>query len=153
VLFLDHSVEGLARGGPWLLGTVLRGSCSWRTMNDAETAIHGGSSRRRLYGCVVTMLRPPAALGGDEDDSVQPLLTWSQVCAALLVHVTCMSVCWSMLSVSTAPVVFVDPWVKAGSISGTFIVSAFHLCLSLLPQVSISQCGRVSVKYTQAHFM
>jgi hypothetical protein len=95
VLYLDHSVESLARGGPWLLGTIVPGISRWRVLKEAETEIHGGSSRRRLYGCTVTMLRPQAPLQGGSGESTkrtgeegsrargpvfeQQLLTWSQV--------------------------------------------------------------------------
>jgi hypothetical protein len=60
VLYLDHSVESLARGGPWLLGTIAPGISRWRVLKEAETEVHGGSSRRRLYGCTVTMLHANA---------------------------------------------------------------------------------------------
>jgi hypothetical protein len=90
VLYLEHSTESLSRGGPWLLGTILPGSCVWRILSDPETAIHGGSSRRRLYGCVVTLCRPNAAAQGvsgggevNQDELVQQLLTWSQVCGTV----------------------------------------------------------------------
>ncbi len=95
-------MESLAHGGPWLLGTITPGISRWRALREAETEIHGGSSRRRLYGCTVTMLRAPAPLqGGSSTDSEalgseskesrspwpgpeppefeQQLLTWSQV--------------------------------------------------------------------------
>ncbi len=97
VLYLEHSVESLARGGPWLLGTIVSGISSWRVLKEAETEIHGGSSRRRLYGCAVMMQRGQAqfqggsggteslvAAGGNALGAKQPmieqlLLTWSQV--------------------------------------------------------------------------
>jgi hypothetical protein len=101
VLYLEHSVESLARGGPWLLGTIAPGISRWWALRKAETVteIHGGSSRRRLFGCIITMLRAPAplqggsstdneALGSKESSSPWPgpepqefeqqLLTWSQ---------------------------------------------------------------------------
>jgi hypothetical protein len=98
VLYLDHSVESLARGGPWVLGTIAPGVSRWRALREAETEVHGGSSRRRLYGCSVTMLQ--AQQQGDNSSAVakgnggessgtpgpgpplfeQLLLTWSQVC-------------------------------------------------------------------------
>ena len=96
VLYLDHSVESLAQGGPWRLGTVLQGSCRWRALSEAETAAYGGSTLRRLYGCVITMVKPDthAPAGGHPDADMrkmsascvgemleQLLLTWSQVCA------------------------------------------------------------------------
>ena len=56
VLFLEHSVESLARGGPWQLGKIVPGRSAWRPLRDAETEEYGGSSRRVLYGCVVTMV-------------------------------------------------------------------------------------------------
>jgi hypothetical protein len=94
VLYLEHSVESLARGGPWLLGTIAPGISRWRVLKEAETEIHGGSSRRRLYGCSVTMLRAPAPLQGGSSPGAgaaggefgpaspvfeQLLFTWSQV--------------------------------------------------------------------------
>jgi hypothetical protein len=105
VLFLDHSVESLACGGPWLLGTIVPGISRWRVLKEAETEVHGGSSRRRLYGCTVTMLHGHvqphggASAGADGEQPVgsvsfktspasgtagppvfeQLLLTWSQV--------------------------------------------------------------------------
>ncbi len=97
-MYLEHSVESLARGGPWLLGTIVPGISRWRVLKEAETEIHGGSSRRRLYGCTVTMLRAQApqqggsgagaemlgvasskALGPGQSVIEQLLLTWSQV--------------------------------------------------------------------------
>jgi hypothetical protein len=88
-------MESLARGGPWLLGTIVPGISRWRVLKEAETEIHGGSSRRRLYGCAVTMLQPLAPLlspgtetqGAEDSESLGPgpavieqlLLTWSQV--------------------------------------------------------------------------
>ena len=56
VLYLEHSVESLARGGPWQLGKIVPGSSAWRPLRDAETEEYGGSSRRVLYGCVATMV-------------------------------------------------------------------------------------------------
>jgi hypothetical protein len=95
VLYLEHSVESLARGGPWLLGTIVPGISRWRVLKEAETEVHGGSSRRRLYGCAVTMLQPGVPLedgrgagegaGGGGAPGPGPLvleqllLTWSQV--------------------------------------------------------------------------
>ena len=94
VLYLEHSVESLARGGPWLLGTIAPGISRWRVLKEAETEIHGGSSRRRLYGCSVTMIQAQAPLhwqggsgvgadvlggaGGGPPVFEQLLLTWSQ---------------------------------------------------------------------------
>ena len=88
VLYLEHSVESLARGGPWLLGKVGRGKSTWRALGEAETEKYGGSSRRRLYGCVFTMFpgrtRRAASGGGTvgtrplEETFEQQLLTWSQ---------------------------------------------------------------------------
>ena len=89
VLYLEHSVESLARGGPWLLGMIVPGVSRWRVLKEAETELHGGSSRRRLYGCAVT-LQAQASLQAaslervDAADSRSPifeqlLLTWSQV--------------------------------------------------------------------------
>ena len=86
-------MESLARGGPWLLGTIRRGSSGWRTLSEAESETHGGSVRRKLYGCVVKMFHPDSTgpLGSCrsfsriEDEGVvngmfeQLLLTWSQV--------------------------------------------------------------------------
>jgi hypothetical protein len=88
-------VDSLARGGPWQLGTVLRGSCQWRTLSEAETTAYGGSAIRRLYGCAITMFKPdahaPAASGFSDvrrttekcmgEMFEQQLFTWSQVCA------------------------------------------------------------------------
>ena len=99
MLYLEHSVESLARGGPWLLGTIVPGISRWRALKEAETEIHGGSSRRRLYGCTVTLLHAHAPLpeagsgagaemlggaGGKASGPGPPvfeqlLLTWSQV--------------------------------------------------------------------------
>ena len=95
MLYLEHSVESLARGGPWLLGKLVPGNSRWRVLKEAETEIHGGSSRRRLYGCAVTMLQtqgpqqggnaegaesPPVLAAGSEPPVFeQLLLTWSQV--------------------------------------------------------------------------
>ena len=95
MLYLEHSVESLARGGPWLLGMIVPGVSRWRVLKEAETEIHGGSSRRRLYGCTVTMLQargpqqrgsgegaeslPVVAAGGGPPTFEQLLLTWSQV--------------------------------------------------------------------------
>ena len=90
-------MESLARGGPWLLGFIRRSSSCWRPLNEAESEIYGGSTRRRLYGCAVTMLCPdkqPAvevgSLGSCSFNMAnekrgpgglfkQLLLTWSQV--------------------------------------------------------------------------
>jgi hypothetical protein len=92
VLYLEHSVESLARGGPWLLGTIAPGISRWRVLKEAETEIHGGSSRRRLYGCAVKLLlaeAPMHGVCGMDADRLSPgsgapvfeqlLLTWSQV--------------------------------------------------------------------------
>ena len=57
MLYLEHSVESLARGGPWQLGKIVPGRSAWRPLREAETEEYGGSSRRVLYGCVVTMIR------------------------------------------------------------------------------------------------
>jgi hypothetical protein len=102
VLYLEHSVESLARGGPWLLGTIVQGVSRWRVLKEAETEIHGGSSRRRLYGCAVTLLQQQAlpqdgsgagaeslgaagsgALGPGPPVLEQLLLTWSQASLSL----------------------------------------------------------------------
>ena len=78
------------------MGVVLRGKSNWRTLSEAETEIYGGSSLRRLYGCVFTMQQkqmhqPAPGIGGKtrsgseitSSESVQEqeqqLLTWSQV--------------------------------------------------------------------------
>ena len=99
MLYLEHSVDSLARGGPWQLGTVLPGSCGWRALSEAETATYGGSTLRRLYGCAITMFRPDAhahapagsSAGGDVRPRAesgigemfeQRLFTWSQVGAS-----------------------------------------------------------------------
>jgi hypothetical protein len=99
VLYLEHSVESLSRGGPWLLGTIVPGISRWRALKEAETEIHGGTNRRRLYGCTVTMsqlhakaLQDARSVGteiqGGAGSGVlgqgpplfeQQLLTWSQV--------------------------------------------------------------------------
>ena len=98
MLYLEHSVESLARGVPWLLGKIVPGISRWRVLREPETEIHGGSSRRRLYGCTVTMLRAqgPLQVGSGEGANglsdagngklelgppvfEQQLLTWSQV--------------------------------------------------------------------------
>ena len=65
MLYLEHSVESLARGGPWLLGTIVPGISRWRVLKEAEMEIHGGTSRRRLYGCTVTMSRLHAKASQD----------------------------------------------------------------------------------------
>ena len=99
MLYLEHSVESLAQGGPWLLGTIVPGISRWRALKEAETEVHGGSSRRRLYGCTVTLLHAHAplqeagsgaagaetreagggkALGPGPPVFEQLLLTWSQ---------------------------------------------------------------------------
>ncbi len=89
MLYLEHTVEDLARGEPWRMGTLQRGGASWRILRDEETAAYGGSSRRKLYGCLVTMAdgRSDAPVGfawGDggrsgEAGAQQRLLSWSQV--------------------------------------------------------------------------
>ena len=111
-MYLEHSVESLARGGPWRLGVIVPGISRWRVLKEAETEIHGGSSRRRLYGCTVTMLHPEAppegctgtilraplqGVGGERLGAAgsgtfgpgppvfeQLLLTWSQVSHQLI---------------------------------------------------------------------
>ena len=86
-------MESLARGGPWLLGTIRKGSSDWRSLSEAESENHGGSALRRLYGCVVSMFHPDKEhiLGSScsfnrADKTSGPcglfeqlLLTWSQV--------------------------------------------------------------------------
>ncbi len=74
MLYLEHSVESLARGGPWQLGKILQGSSGWRALSEAETAVYGGSSLRRLYGCAITMVKPDshAAHGSSPGDGVRP---------------------------------------------------------------------------------
>ncbi len=90
-------MESLARGGPWRMGTILRNKSKWRVLSEDETERYGGSSLRRLYGCVFTLQRlqtpQPAASSGSwrsrkstEADShelieehEQQLLTWAQV--------------------------------------------------------------------------
>ena len=81
ILYLEHSVESLARGGPWLLGTIVPGVSRWRVLKEAETEVHGGSSRRKLYGCAVTLLQAHAPMQGASGSPVfeQLLVTWSQV--------------------------------------------------------------------------
>ena len=64
VLFLDHRVENLALGGPWLLGTVKRDLSAWSVVPQADMAALGGSSHRRLFGCVITMLDVSFAVPG-----------------------------------------------------------------------------------------
>jgi hypothetical protein len=78
------------------MGFVLRGKSKWRTLSEAETEIYGGSSLRRLYGCVFTMQNPQMhqpvpGIGGKTrrgseitssksvQEQEQQLLTWSQV--------------------------------------------------------------------------
>ncbi len=56
MLYLEHSVESLARGGPWQLGKIVSGISVWRPLREVETEEYGGSSRRVLYGCVVGMI-------------------------------------------------------------------------------------------------
>ncbi len=85
-------MESLARGGPWLLGFVRRGKSTWRVLSEADTEKYGGSSRRRLYGCVFTMFtdraRMAASGGGTFGRGLeafeQQLLTWSQVAQSLI---------------------------------------------------------------------
>jgi hypothetical protein len=92
VLYLDHSVDGLTHGRPSLLGTLCRGSSEWQALSEKETATWGGTSLRRLYGCVITMVAQHsesqtltsgscslAAVGGADHLFRQVLLTWSQV--------------------------------------------------------------------------
>ncbi len=93
VLYLEHSVDSLARGGPWQLGTILQGTCGWRTLSEAETGAYGGTHLRRLYGCVITMIKPDAhapvvstagnvraiADSGVGEVFEQQFFTWSQV--------------------------------------------------------------------------
>ncbi len=90
MFYLEHSVESLALGGPWLLGTLSKSSSAWRTLSEAETAFWGGSSMRRLYGCVITLITVDtltlpsdssslAEVGGPDSLFRQVLLTWSQV--------------------------------------------------------------------------
>jgi hypothetical protein len=94
VLYLEHSVDSLARGGPWVLGTVVRGSCRWRALSEAETETYGGTALRRLHGCIITMVKPdaqasvgskthgegkPVAESGISEFFEQRFLTWSQV--------------------------------------------------------------------------
>jgi hypothetical protein len=98
VFYLEHSVESLARGGPWLLGTVRGDKSTWRALSEVDTEKYGGSSRRRLYGCIVTMFhgraRMPAAgggtVGGGLEAFEQQLLTWSQV----MIQPTCIYDDW-----------------------------------------------------------
>jgi hypothetical protein len=88
VLYLEHSVESLAGGGPWLLGTVRRGLSTWRAMGEVDTEKYRGSSRRRLYGCVLTIFSGrahktvsgagPSTAGTGSEAFEQQLLTWSQ---------------------------------------------------------------------------
>ncbi len=78
------------------MGMVRRGKSKWRALSEVETEIYGGSSIRRLYGCVFTMqqaqIRQPASGGGGRlrrgseitssesvQEQEQQLLTWSQV--------------------------------------------------------------------------
>ena len=85
-------MESLARGGPWLLGVVRRGQSTWQALSEADTEKYGGSSRRRLYGCVFTIFpdRARMAASGEVADGrglvafEQQLLTWSQVVQSLL---------------------------------------------------------------------
>ena len=89
VLYIEHSVEDLTRGGPWKMGTLQRGRSSWRVLRDEETAAYGGSGRRKLYGCAITLFDggKDAPIGvtwsdGGQNDvagSEQRLLSWSQV--------------------------------------------------------------------------
>jgi hypothetical protein len=86
-------VESLARGGPWRMGTVVRNKSTWRALSEEETERYGGSSLRRLYGCVFTLqfaqARQPAPGGNWKSRSLdcnepvqeheQQLLTWAQV--------------------------------------------------------------------------
>jgi hypothetical protein len=87
VLYLKHSAEDLARCEPCKMGILQQGSSSWKILRDEETVVYGGSSRRKLYGCVITMSdgRSDAPNGGacsntgQDTDSEQRLLSWSQV--------------------------------------------------------------------------
>ena len=89
-------MESLARGGPWRMGTVVRGISKWRVLSEAETEIYGGSSLRRLYGCTFNMQPAQAPLLASGSIGItrseletackepaleydQQLLTWSQV--------------------------------------------------------------------------
>ena len=71
------------------MGSLQQGRSSWRILRDEETAFCGGSSRRKLYGCVVTLLdgQTDAPVGisksfggrNEEVGAEQMLLSWSQV--------------------------------------------------------------------------
>jgi hypothetical protein len=67
------------------MGMVLPGKSKWRALSEAETEIYGGSSIRRLYGCVFNMQCAAASgsLGTTSKETIQEkeqqLLTWSQV--------------------------------------------------------------------------
>ena len=60
-------MESLARGGPWQMGTVLHNKSKWRALSYEETELYGGSSLRRLYGCVFTLHQALARPGGSSD--------------------------------------------------------------------------------------
>ena len=92
VLYLEHSVQSLALGGPWRLGTLCKNSSAWRILSEADTVVWGGSSMRRLYGCVITLVTEHtltlplpsgsnslAAMAGPDNLFRQVLLSWSQV--------------------------------------------------------------------------
>ncbi len=89
VLYLEHSVEDLALGRPWKMGTLLHGHSSWRILRDEETVQYGGAGRRKLHGCVITMFdrqsEAPTGVTWSNDSRnnevglEQKLLSWSQV--------------------------------------------------------------------------
>ena len=79
VLYLEHSVDSLARRGPWQMGIIMRGKSAWRPLREAETEEYGGSTRRVLYGCAVTMMNgncrgnAPMSWSFAKVDEYQPL--------------------------------------------------------------------------------
>jgi hypothetical protein len=91
VMFVEHSADDLARGKPCKMGTLQHGRSSWRILRDEETAAYGGSSRRKLYGCLVTLFDEPkdALLGATwkndsdcrshEEGLEHKIMSWSQV--------------------------------------------------------------------------
>ncbi len=100
MLYLEHSAEDLARGGPWKMGVLQHGRSCWRILRDEETVVYGGSGRRKLYGCVITLYdgQKDAPDGvarsngnrNNKEGSEQTLLSLSQVR-----HVCVpMSACW-----------------------------------------------------------
>lgn len=97
VLYLEHTVEGLNRGRPWKMGSLQKGRSTWRILRDEETVAYGGSNRRKLYGCMVTLFdwqtNEPIGVSwsntcgpNKEGGLEQRLLSWSQVSMSKFVN-------------------------------------------------------------------